>query len=132
MHSVFESGRPGPPETGRTCSQSGEPVCLLPSGGSCPVRRRRSFGACGHSRNKPECPSRYQRNSAPADSGPEVRSLQESTACPSLAQDLFQKIERAWIMALTKPENCLFADSRVFVGFRDVDQQRDSLAVMNL
>src|SRR6185312_14130229 len=79
-----------------------------------------------------ECPSRYQRNSAPADSGPEVRSLQESTACPSLAQDLFQKIERAWIMALTKPENCLFADSRVFVGFRDVDQQRDSLAVMNL
>src|SRR6185437_14076972 len=49
-----------------------------------------------------------------------------------LCQQLFQKIQRPWIMALAQPKNRLFTYSRVLIGFSELNQEGNSLAIMHL
>src|SRR6185437_11789205 len=49
-----------------------------------------------------------------------------------LCQQLFQKIQRPWIMALAQPKNRLFTYSRILIGFGELNQEGNSLAIMHL
>src|SRR5581483_12029953 len=49
-----------------------------------------------------------------------------------LRQQLFQKIQRPWIMALAQPENRLLTHGRVLIGLGKLDETRNSLVIMHL